>query len=669
MEAQQQIRIDKNDSSTKVKRILSYFPLRYYLCAFVIGYFLFANVDLISRTEAQILSQILAFFDIQVYYFVDSSITAQGFGSSVSASMIYWVYLQIPFFIFFPTIALTSRVNPRMRARLMGLGLLTYLVLLSLLLVTIPATLQLNNFTDTEILMELGGFLIIFGGYLMVEFTLFSTITLPKRVHIERVVSRNHLAGYATLALLLVVSFLFFYSMADFFKASESPFLLYTALQFYNLKALIIFGSFLSFLIYRRRGSIYSRTINTQSAEQNGAPIHYAASESYTPSITFLIPCRNEELIIADCIRSIDRACQKYNGKSEIIIVNDGSTDRTESIAAEELKKLKRATGAFYTVDNYGKAYALQSGLERALGEIIFRIDADSVIDEDAIPPIVTHFKDLQVGCVGGMILPMESRSIWQKVGVLMYIKFNSMNKRTQDIMDSILVQSGAYSVFRKDALLKIGGWAEQFGEDGEITNRLGRFGYKIQFEPNSVLYSDVPDKLKDFLHQRARWSIAFYHSRGRNMALVTDPRNFKQPRAALFVISLLSHAGGLVHGLALVSLVAALLAQASHTSFLNQGFAAILSPIPHNFVATTFFITIAGTILSAYFLRRYLKTIRPIIFLPALWFVRFLVTTLTTVIAMEIALCWSSKWKEYNPSAYKALREEMKRNVDPLHG
>jgi cellulose synthase/poly-beta-1,6-N-acetylglucosamine synthase-like glycosyltransferase len=668
MESQQQIGIDKNDNSMKVKRILSYFPLRYYLCAFVIGYFLFANVELIARTEAQVLTQILAFFDIQVYYFVDSSVTAQGFGSSVSASIIYWVYLQIPFFIFFPTIALTSRINLRMRARLMGLGLLTYVILLSVLLLTIPATLQLSTFSDAELITELGGFLTVFGGYIMIEITLFSTITLPKPVHIDRAVTRKHLAGYAILALLLAISFLFFYTLADFFKSSDSPFLLYTALQFYNLKSLIIFGSFLSFLIYRRRGRIYAGLINTRSETLDGAPIHYAAA-SYTPSITFLIPCRNEERIIADCIRSIDRACRKYDGRSEIIIVNDGSTDRTESITAEELKKLKHATGALYTVDNYGKAYALQSGLERASGEIIFRIDADSVIDENAIPPIVTHFKDPQVGCVGGMILPMESRSIWQKVGVLMYIKFNSMNKRTQDIADSILVQSGAYSVFRKDALLKIGGWSEQFGEDGEITNRMGRFGYKIQFEPDSVLSSDVPDKLKDFLHQRARWSIAYYHSRGRNMALVKDPRNFKQPRAALFVISLLSHAGGLVHGLALVSLVAALLAQASHTSFLNQGFAAILSPIPHNFVATTFFITVAGTILSAYFLRRYLKTIRPIVFLPALWFVRFLVTTLTTVIAMEIALCWSSKWKEYNPLAYKALREEMKRNVDPLHG
>ena len=97
--------------------------------------------------------------------------------------------------------------------------------------------------------------------------------------------------------------------------------------------------------------------------------------------------------------------------------------------------------------------------------------------------------------------------------------------KRAEEVFDSIIVQPGPSTAFRKDALLKIGGWTHnQFGEDGEISSRIARFGYKSEFEQSSVVYSDLPQTLKGFIAQRSRWSIAFYHSRGRNLEQIKEP-------------------------------------------------------------------------------------------------------------------------------------------------
>ena len=69
--------------------------------------------------------------------------------------------------------------------------------------------------------------------------------------------------------------------------------------------------------------------------------------------------------------------------------------------------------------------------------------------------------------------------------------------KRAQDILYSIITQPGASTSFRRDALIKVGGWRDNiFGEDGEITNRISRYGYRGEFEPSATVYSEHPSTL-----------------------------------------------------------------------------------------------------------------------------------------------------------------------------
>ena len=477
---------------------------------------------------------------------------------------------------------------------------------------------------------------------------LFSSLKLPSGARVKPVIKRKYGREYAYFIVTVAGASLLVYALLEVLDiTTDSPITAYFAL---NIVTIMIFSYYLSFFIYSLRPSARLKP----NTDDGGAPC----------SISFLLPARNEEKIIERCLRSIDAAASKYSGITEIVVVNDGSTDDTEKIAGEILRDLKFALGKLINIPKSGKGYALQHGLEQTTGDIIFRIDADSVLDESAIPPIIDHFKNPEVGCVSGMIFPLETNTIWQKSLSLMFVYYMSVIKRGQALFDSVLVQAGAFSVFRKDALLKIGGWAvKQFGEDGEITNRLGRYGYRNELELDSLLYSEVPGSLTHFIYQRSRWSIAFYHARGTNLDVVRKPAEYKSPRALVFLIALLTHGLSFAHGLVLPYIAATFLTGtlliwlADMPSFL--GFA-------YKFALLQGIIMLVQIAVIAYNLPRF-KKLGHIKYYPMLRVMSFVLSTIVRPQALEILLSWSSKHKEYNENAYDELAMEMKKSVDPI--
>jgi cellulose synthase/poly-beta-1,6-N-acetylglucosamine synthase-like glycosyltransferase len=437
------------------------------------------------------------------------------------------------------------------------------------------------------------------------------------------------------------------YFLLNFLKIeADSPILAYAILNL-NITTIMTFSYFMSYIIYKVKVPKWSK----YDYESNGQPIR-------TPtSISFLIAAYNEEKIIARCIESIDMAASKYAGKTEIIVVNDGSTDQTSFIVAEIMKKLKHSTGKIFTIPNSGKGFALRYGVERTSGDILFRIDADSILDEEAIGSVMNHFKDPQVGSVGGMLFPIEAKSVWQKTISLMFIYYLSLVKRGQELFDSIIVQAGAYSVYRKNALAKVGGWADdQFGEDGELTNRMARFGYRTELELRSVVYTDFPESLIGLIHQRSRWNVAFYYSRGRNLDLITELEN---PRSIVFLINLISHGIGFVRGLTWAYLAASIVSMNFSlfhvASFLGITKVAVIQAIIYG----------VELIVLIYYLHKY-KKLYYIKCFPVLRLVGFILSTLVKPQTMEILLSWSCRWKQYSKESFEDLRKEVKRSVDP---
>jgi cellulose synthase/poly-beta-1,6-N-acetylglucosamine synthase-like glycosyltransferase len=632
-------------------RWISFFPFRYYLCAFVIAYLSLSHIDHLLSIEEQILQNIFHFFSI-TYTLVDGELYTQIQESQTAVSIP--IYLQLVFLIFFPTIALVSRINMNKRLQFLFFGLLCFLafVMISFLTVLIPIEMSSAIRHLISILLTL-----LVGG-LMIEFSIWNIITIPKPTKIKRIIKRSYTKEYLLLLSVLSGSTALTVCVIMILDIPfNSAVILYALLTISSISSVSYLLANLIYEINRQRQRRRLQSKN-EAKYRDSKP-----QQQYNPTISFLLPAYNEEQIIGKCIESIDRAAAKYGGKTEIVVVNDGSKDNTKKVVTDSINKLKYAHGKIFTILNSGKGFALNYGLKRISGEIVFRMDADSLVDKDAISHLVEHFKDPLVGSVSGFIFPLEAITILGKAQNVLFASYLYV-KRAQEVFDSIIVQPGASTAFRTDALLKIGGWTDnQFGEDGEISSRIARFGYKSKFEQHSIVYSDLPQTLSSFLAQRSRWGFAYYHSRGRNLEQVKE---LASPRALVFLHNLESHGAGFGLNFAWVLIAAAVIAG-------NTNFFLADVDVPDSFLATLFIkltgvhviITASQVLLYAYALKK-LNRLSDIKYYPVMRFLNIILSMWVKIVATEAVLSWSSKWSRYNDEAFKDLRKYMHRNIDP---
>lgn len=228
----------------------------------------------------------------------------------------------------------------------------------------------------------------------------------------------------------------------------------------------------------------------------------------FHPPVTIIIPAYQEEETIADAIRSADSAAGHYPGRAEILVGNDGSTDRTSEIAHAEIGALRHATGRVLDLPHGGKSNALNGMLRVATGDILVRVDADCRVDPDiGFGEMVRHFADPEVGAVQGGLIPLQSDG-WIRKMRWLEICFNHLFlRRAQMAYGAAQVVDGAFCAFRRTDLLATGGWADWNGEDTEITIRLERLGYRTRFETGALAREDVPETYAALKKQRIRWS------------------------------------------------------------------------------------------------------------------------------------------------------------------
>ena len=244
----------------------------------------------------------------------------------------------------------------------------------------------------------------------------------------------------------------------------------------------------------------------------------------YHPPVTIIIPAYNEEERIAQAIRSADLASRLYPGFTEVVVGNDGSTDRTSEVAREEIRRMKHATGIVIDLPHGGKSNALNGVLRLARGEVLIRIDADCRLSEQfGFHAIIPHFADPEVGAVQGMILPLQ-RTGWVRKMRLQEICWNHLFlRRGLMATRSTQVVDGAFSSFRRKDMLEVGGWVPWNGEDNEITLRLYRLGYRTRYEPNALAFEDVPKDYAALRKQRVRWNRGGIFAHRRHLAALSS--------------------------------------------------------------------------------------------------------------------------------------------------
>lgn len=221
--------------------------------------------------------------------------------------------------------------------------------------------------------------------------------------------------------------------------------------------------------------------------------------------ISFLVPAFNEEKTLESTVKAIINI--KYpQGKKEIIIINDGSKDKTLEIA----KSLSEKYSQVKVLDkkNSGKADSLNQGIKMARGELIAVTDADSYPKEDSLMKMIGHFDDKKVAAVTSRVLVKNKKNWLCRFQVLDY-SIIAWTRKLLDFVDSVYVTNGPLSIYRKSVARKIEGFdSKNLTEDIEITWHMLSEGYQTRMSYDAIVYTTVPEDLKTWINQRVRWNL-----------------------------------------------------------------------------------------------------------------------------------------------------------------
>ena len=246
----------------------------------------------------------------------------------------------------------------------------------------------------------------------------------------------------------------------------------------------------------------------------------------YTPGVTIIIPCFNEEQWIGRTIHSCIN--QDYPvDKLEVIVVDDHSNDNSVARihdTIEEIKASDTSEGAYHTSErlryvvqpvNKGKRDAMAWGATLAKHELVVFVDSDSFLDPFAVRNIVQPFKDKEMGGVSGRtdVANTYTNALTRMQAVRYYIAFRIM-KAAESWFDSVTCLSGPLSCYRKDLILKYShDWLNQkflgqratFGDDRSMTNFILRHN-RTGYQDSAVCMTIVPNSYTMFLKQQMRW-------------------------------------------------------------------------------------------------------------------------------------------------------------------
>lgn len=223
------------------------------------------------------------------------------------------------------------------------------------------------------------------------------------------------------------------------------------------------------------------------------------------PAVSILVAAYNEQDRILETIESIEK--QNYQGKLEVIVVNDGSTDRT----GKQLASISRPWLHVINLErNGGKAAALNRALAVAAHPLVITVDGDSYLYKDALQNLVLRFLNdpPSTAAVAGAVLVRNSRhNLVTKMQEWDYFHGISAVKRLQSLYQGTLVAQGAFSIYQADVLREVGGWKNTVGEDIVMTWAILERGYRVGFAENACLFTNAPETWRQFIRQRQRWS------------------------------------------------------------------------------------------------------------------------------------------------------------------
>src|SRR6266571_3316866 len=224
----------------------------------------------------------------------------------------------------------------------------------------------------------------------------------------------------------------------------------------------------------------------------------------FAEPISVVMAAYNEGRVIAETLRAL--LDTEYKGAIEVIVVDDGSRDKT----AGEIERVAVVDPRVRLMqqENRGKARALQRALSAARHGIIVFVDADTHFQRDTLPRLLEPFANERIGAVSGHAKVGNLRTFIARCQALEYTCGFNLDRRAYNRLNCITVVPGAISAIRKDAIDQAGGLSLQtLAEDTDLTLSLHRNRQRIVYVPDAIAWTEAPETVRTLARQRSRWA------------------------------------------------------------------------------------------------------------------------------------------------------------------
>ncbi|NLX99856.1 MAG: glycosyltransferase family 2 protein [Rhodopirellula sp.] len=241
---------------------------------------------------------------------------------------------------------------------------------------------------------------------------------------------------------------------------------------------------------------------------------------SCSPYVSILVPCFNEGETIGPAMESL---LELDYPSYEVLVINDGSTDDTFWKAKQYEGKYGGVSVRVFDKPNGGKWSALNYAFQRASGELMLCVDADSRLEEGALRRMVCRLGDPKVAAVAGQVRVRNRHNLITQLQALEYQMGNGAVRMGQSLFGTVLVIAGPLGLFRRsvmeDVLAKYnftpyghpgrvtGPYeGDTFAEDFDLSMAILSLGGRIVYEPDAVSLTKAPDRAFTLINQRYRW-------------------------------------------------------------------------------------------------------------------------------------------------------------------
>ncbi|MBU0757287.1 MAG: glycosyltransferase family 2 protein [Nanoarchaeota archaeon] len=250
----------------------------------------------------------------------------------------------------------------------------------------------------------------------------------------------------------------------------------------------------------------------------------------YLPSVTIVVPCFNEETTVVKTLESLTLLIYDKK-KMQVLVIDDGSRDDTYRKAKKFAEKHKHIS--VYRKKNRGKFTALNFALKKTKGELFGALDADSIVDKNALRNIVKRFYDTNVMAVTPSMKVYGPENTLQKIQAIEYdigIFLREILRR----LGSIHVTPGPFSFYRTEFFKKYGGYKQAYHtEDIEVALRAQKNHLHIENAVDAIVYTVAPKDLKTLFRQRLRW----YYGYLMNIFAYKDLLSFKHGNLGIIIL------------------------------------------------------------------------------------------------------------------------------------